>query len=80
MLYINASIEPKGEEEFEIVSITFMRKELEQNELGQFKYVYGGWYQDREGIKHKFRNHIYANREDNILKIVGNICLDASVQ
>ena len=77
MIYISTSIEPDGGDEFQILSISFMRRVSERNDKGEHKYTYGGWYQDRSGEKHYFTNYLYSNRDSNILKIVGDICLDA---
>lgn len=75
MIHIKTSIEPKDGEEFDVIGISFMRKEEVID--GKSRYVYGGWYQDKNSVKHHFSNCIYADRNDNILKIVSEVCLDA---
>jgi hypothetical protein len=77
MIHIETTIEPKNGDEFTALSISFMRKE-ETNELGESKYVYGGWWQDKEEIKHFFNNEIYINRNLSIMEITAKICLDAN--
>ena len=75
MIHINTSIEPLNSEEFDILKISFSRKE-EIDENGKSRYVYGGWFKDRDGTYY-VTNSVFNNRSDNILKIVSDICLDA---
>jgi len=76
MIYVKASIEPLQGEEFDVVSISFMRKEEILD--GKSKYVYGGWYQDKKQEKRHFTSEIYLDRNENILEIIGKLCIDAS--
>ena len=77
MIYIKSTIEPKDSDEFEILSISLVRKE-DKNEVGESRYIYGGWYQDREENKHYFTSEVYINREVTIMELVGNLCLDVA--
>jgi hypothetical protein len=76
MIYIKTSIEPLEGEEFDVVSISFMRKE--EVIAGKSRYVYGGWYHDKLKEKHYFTNSVYLDRNENILEVIGKLCLDAS--
>lgn len=77
MIYVSTTIEPENGDEFEIMSISTMRRTNEINEVGEYKYTYSGWWKDREGnrnfIKHSF---IWSERENSIFDLVGKICLD----
>jgi hypothetical protein len=77
MIYISSTIEPLDSEEFEVLSISLVRKE-EQNESGESRYVYGGWYKDKEGDNHYFTSEVYINRTVPIMEFIGKLCLDAS--
>jgi hypothetical protein len=77
MIYISSTIEPKDSEEFEVLSISLVRKEI-KNEHNESKYIYGGWWQDKEGDKHYFNSDIYIDRTVSIMELVGKLCLDAA--
>jgi hypothetical protein len=77
MIYITSTIEPIDSEEFEVLSISLVRKE-EQNESGESRYVYGGWYKDKEGDNHYFTSEVYIDRRVPIMELIGKLCLDAA--
>lgn len=77
LIHISTTIEPEEGEEFQVSSISFMRKKEEKNKKDEYKYTYGGWFKEKSGESHYFTNYIYAKRSDNILKIISKICLDA---
>lgn len=77
MIYISTTIEPLDSEEFEVLSISLVRKE-DQNESGENRYIYAGWYQDREKNKHYCTNETYIDRKLSIMEVVAKICLDMS--
>lgn len=77
MIYITTTIEPENGEEFEIMSISLMRRIGEINDAGEYKYTYSGWWKTRSGetkyIKH---NYVYNKREESIFELVRKICSD----
>ena len=77
MIYVTTTIEPEEGEEFEISNISIMRKKLDSDSDGKFRYNYGGSYKDKDGYVNYFGGYIYASREDNILMLIKNICEDA---
>ncbi len=76
MIFIKSSIEPENEDEFDIVSISLMRKTEEKNDNDEYKYVYGGWWKDREGSYNYVTGFVYNKREKSIFSLISKICLD----
>ena len=76
MIYIKSSIEPDREEEFDIVSISLMRRTNEINTEGEYKYTYGGWWNNRDGSKNYTSGFIYNKRENSIFTLISKICMD----
>lgn len=76
MIYVKSSIEPHGKEEFDILSISLMRKTEARNEIGEYKYVYGGWWKDRSGEVEYISGFVYNDRDNSIMVLISKICLD----
>lgn len=76
MIYIQSSIEPEKEDEKIVVSISLMRITDEQNEIGEYKYTYGGWWEDRDSNRFYVNGFIYNDRTDVIFGLISKICLD----
>lgn len=76
MIFIKSSIEPEKEDEFDIMSISLMRKTEDKNDKGEYKYVYGGWWKDREGNQNYITGFVYNKREKSIFSLISKICLD----
>lgn len=77
MIHMKLSIEPEKGEEFDVVSLSVMRLQCDQNSLGECSYNYGGWWKNKDGERKYITGNVWNSREHSIFDLFGKVCQDA---